>query len=101
VSAEKGVVTGSAHPAWARLSGASRVLAALLGSAGLTLSGSLCLALTMPEPRRLGVALGVALAVPLWVAAMIPGFLARRAWRAWAGYLGGTAVFVGLGLWLR
>ena len=72
---------------------ASRITAAVLGSLLLVLAASVCLALAVPEPRRLGVALGVALAIPLWVAAMCPGFLARSATRSWAAYLAGAGLF--------
>ncbi len=86
---------------WQRLAVTSRVLAAVLGAGVLALATAVALALAVPEPRRLGVALGVSLAVPLWVAAMIPGFLARRAWRAWLGYLGGALAGAGVAWLLR
>jgi hypothetical protein len=74
-----------------RLIVASRIAAAVLGALLLALVASVCLSLAVPDPRGLGVALGVALAIPLWVAAMCLGFLAKSAARLWAAYLAGAA----------
>jgi hypothetical protein len=68
----------------------SRVTAAVAGSLALALAGSVCLALWVPDPRRLGAALAVTLFIPMWVATMCPGFLARSAWKPWAAYLSGA-----------
>lgn len=76
----------------ASLDVAARVAAALLGSLLFALVASVCLALWMPDPRRFGTALGVTLAVPIWVAAMCPGFVARSASKAWSLYLGTSAL---------
>jgi hypothetical protein len=69
-----------------------RITAAIVGSLLLALAACVCLAFSVPDPRGVGTALAVALPLPLWVAAMCPGFLARRAWKAAAGYLVGAAV---------
>lgn len=84
----------------ARLGVTARVLAAVFGSALATAAGSVGLALAVSD-RKLGIALAVSLALPLWVVAMIPGFLARRAWVAWAGYVGSGLLFAAIAWWLR
>jgi hypothetical protein len=76
----------------AALGVASRVTAALFGSLLFALVASVSLALLLPHPRTLGAAVGVTLAIPIWVAAMCPGFLARSAVKAWSIYLGSSAL---------
>lgn len=84
-----------------RLAVASRATAAIFGSLLLVLPASLCLALAVPDPRGLGVALGVTLAIPLWIAGMCPGFLAKSAWKSWAIYLAAAGALAGLAWLLR
>ncbi len=75
---------------------ASRVLAAVVGGLATAIAAAVCLALLVPDPRGLGLALGTMLLIPLWALAMCAGFLANSAWKAWLGFLGGAGVLAGL-----
>ncbi|WP_437293218.1 hypothetical protein [Sorangium sp. So ce426] len=68
----------------ARLDGTLRVLAALIGTLPLAVLGGVCLARFAPLAEATRSALGFALVVPLWLAAMCVAFLARSAARAWS-----------------
>jgi hypothetical protein len=93
-------MNGHDHDQHTRWAAVSRVGAALVGSLALALAASACLALWLGDPQRLGLALGVALFFPIWVAAMCPGLLARSAWKPWLGYLG-TALALAGAAWVR
>lgn len=82
-----------------RLAIVSRVTAAVFGSLVLALVLAVSLALWVPGARTLGTALGVTLVIPIWVAAMCPGFLAKSPWKPWLGYLG-TAAALAAFAWL-
>jgi hypothetical protein len=82
-----------------RWSVVSRVAAAILGGLLLAVVACVCLALWLPNPRTTGVAVGAALVIPAWLAAMSVGLLTRSAWRSWLGFLVTSGVLAGAG-WL-
>jgi hypothetical protein len=81
------------------LSTGSRITAAALGGLVVAIAASICLAVAVPDPRGLGLALGVLLLIPLWTTAMCLGFLARSPWKPWLVYLAAAAV-LGAAAWL-
>jgi hypothetical protein len=84
------------NPRWAV---ASRVLAAILGSLVLASASTVCAVRLLPDSKNLGIALGVLLLIPAWVALMTAGLLARSATRAWVMYLGLGALLAAAAWW--
>jgi hypothetical protein len=61
----------------------SRISAATLGTAAVSLLASICLARFLPLEAEARFAVGFTLAIPIWLASMCLGFLARTGGRAW------------------
>ena len=70
-------------PLAARRELALRISAATLGTAAVSLLASICLARFLPLDTEARFAIGFTLAIPIWIAAMGLGFLARDGVRAW------------------
>jgi hypothetical protein len=81
------------------LSVGSRTIAATLGGLAFAIAASVCLVVAVPDPRGLGLALGVVSLIPIWTTAMCLGFLARSPWKPWLVYLAAAAV-LGAVAWL-
>jgi hypothetical protein len=77
---------------WALIDGALRVSAALVGTLPPSVLGCAALAAVLPVSPGAALAMGVLAAIPVWVAAMCAGFLARRGWLLWIVCLAATAV---------
>jgi hypothetical protein len=76
----------------ARLGAWPRILAAVVGTLPAALLTSACLARFLPLSEDARFAIGFALAIPIWIALMSAGFLARRGALAWAVLVGMSAV---------
>jgi biotin transporter BioY len=71
-----------------------RVLAALVGTLPVAVLGTACLSRFLPAGAEARMAIGAALAIPLWILAMCTVALSRSAARAWL-WCGGLALVVG------
>jgi hypothetical protein len=81
----------SAARTWARIDGALRVSGALLGTLPPSVLACAALAAVLPVSPGAALATGVLITIPVWVAAMCAGFLARRGWLLWIVCLAATA----------
>lgn len=75
-----------------RTGGALRILAATLGTLPAALLATIALARFLPLPDDVRVAIGLTAMIPLWIAAITMGLLARSALRAWATCLVAAAL---------
>lgn len=60
----------------------ARSLVAVIGTLPFSVLAGLAIALFLPAPEDVRMALGFALTIPLWVTAMCLAFLDARVWRA-------------------
>jgi hypothetical protein len=75
-----------------RIASALHILAATLGTLPAALLATVALARFLPLRDDVRVAIGFAAMIPLWIAAIALGLLARSALRAWAACLGAAIV---------
>lgn len=80
------------HRPRSRIGTALGILAATLGTLPAALLATIALARFLPLPDDVRVAIGFVAMIPLWIAAITWGLLARSALRAWAGCLGAAIV---------
>lgn len=86
---------GSPPRWWRRTDAVLRVTAALLATLPASVFAAAALARWLPLDRGPGFAVGLLLAIPLWLTAMCATFLVRRGWLAWIAWI---AIAVVLGL---